>query len=36
MYCYLWNDGKYAMQIYSSESLSDDELLLIIDGIRIK
>ena len=33
---YLWNDGKYAMQIYSSESLSDDELLLIIDGIRIK
>lgn len=36
MYYYLWNDGKYAMQIYSSESLSDDELLLIIDGIRIK
>ena len=33
---YLWNDGKYAMQICSSESLSDDELLLIIDGIRIK
>lgn len=36
MYYYLWNDGRYAMQIYSSESLSDDELLLIIDGIRIK
>ena len=36
MYYYLWNDGKYAMQICSSESLSDDELLLIIDGIRIK
>lgn len=33
---YLWNDGKYAMQIHSSERLSDDELLLIIDGIRIK
>lgn len=33
---YLWNDGKYAMQIYSSESLSYDELVLIIDGIRIK
>lgn len=36
IFYYLWNDGKYAMQIYSSESLSDDELLLIIDGIRIK
>ena len=36
MYCYLWNDGKYAMHIYSSERLSDDELVLIIDGIRIK
>ena len=36
MYYYLWNDGKYAMQIYSSERLSDDELVLIIDGIRIK
>ena len=33
---YLWNDGKYAMHIYSSERLSDDELVLIIDGIRIK
>ena len=36
MYYYLWNDGKYAMQIYSSERLSDVELVLIIDGIRIK
>lgn len=36
MYYYLWNDGRYAMQIHSSECLSDDELLLIIDGIRIK
>lgn len=36
MYYYLWNDGKYATQIHSSERLSDDELLLIIDGIRIK
>ncbi len=36
IFYYLWNDGRYAMQIHSSERLSDDELLLIIDGIRIK
>lgn len=36
IFYYLWNDGRYAMQIHSSEHLSDDKLLLIIDGIRIK
>ncbi len=36
IFYYLWNDGKYAMQIHSSERLSDDELLLIIYGIRNK
>lgn len=36
IFYYLWNDGRYAMQIHSSERLSDDELLLIIYGIRNK
>lgn len=36
MYYYLWNDGKYAFQIYSNEQLSNDELLSIIDGLKIK
>ena len=36
MYYYLWNDGKYAFQIYSNEQLSDNELLSIIDGLKIK
>lgn len=36
MYYYLWNDGKYALQINSSEPLSDKELLSIISGIMIK
>ena len=33
---YLWNDGEYSFQIYSAEELSNNELLLIIDGLRIK
>ena len=33
---YLWNDGKYALQINSSEQLSNNELLSIINGLKIK
>lgn len=33
---YLWNDGKYAFKLISSESLSNDNLLLIIDGLKIQ
>lgn len=36
MHYYLWNDGKYAMKLISTEKLSDDELLLIINGLNIK
>lgn len=36
MYYYLWNDGRYAMQIYSNEQLSNEELLLMINGIKVK
>ena len=35
-YFYLWNDGKYALQINSTEKLSEQELLSIINGIKIK
>ena len=34
-YC-LWNDGKYAFKLISTEELSNDELLLIINGLKIK
>lgn len=36
MHYYLWNDGKYAMKLISTEKLSDGELLLIIYGLKIK
>lgn len=36
MYYYLWNDGKYALKINSIEKLSNDELLSIINGLKIK
>lgn len=36
MHYYLWNDGKYAMKLISTEKLSDDELSLIIIGLKIK
>ena len=36
MYCYLWNDGEYALKINSTEELSKDELFSIIDGLKIK
>ena len=36
MYYYLWNDGKYALKINSTEKLSNDELLSIINGLKIK
>lgn len=36
MHYYLWNDGKYAVKLISIEKLSDDELSLIISGLKIK
>lgn len=36
MYCYLWNDGKYALKLNSTDKLSENDLLLIIDGLKIK
>lgn len=36
MHYYLWNDGKYALKLNSTEELSDDELLSIIKGLKIK
>ena len=35
-YYYLWNDGKYALHVYSSMELSDSELMLIINGVVTK
>lgn len=34
--CYLWNDGKYALQITSDVELSAEELGKIINGITIE
>lgn len=33
---YLWNDGEYAFKLISTEDLSNDELLSIINGLKIK
>ena len=35
-YYYVWNDGKYALKIHSSEFLSEQLLRLIIEGIKVK
>jgi len=35
-YSYIWNDGKYALNIYSSEFLSEDIIKAIISGIKTK
>ncbi len=35
-YCYIWNDGKYAMQLYVSNELPEQTLTLIINGINTK
>lgn len=36
IYCYVWNDGKYALKLNSKEELSHETLEAIINGIRIK
>ncbi|MBO5715201.1 MAG: DUF4367 domain-containing protein [Clostridia bacterium] len=36
IYCYLWNDGKYAYKLNSTEELLDQSLELIINGIKTK
>lgn len=35
-YMYLWNDGKYTFSLDTAMLLNEDELLLIIDGVKIK
>ena len=35
-YYYIWNDGKYAMQLHSNYELSEQTLTLIINGIITK
>ena len=35
-YYYIWNDGKYAMQLNFTDELSDKTLSLIINGINTK
>lgn len=35
-YCYLWNDGKYALKLNSKEELSRETLEAIINGMKIK
>ena len=33
---YIWNDGKYSMRLKSSAELSNEEIILMLDGIIIK
>lgn len=34
--CYIWNDGKYAMRLTSLTEILSEDLILIVDGIKIK
>ena len=33
---YVWNDGKYSFKLYSTISISNDEIILLLEGITIK
>ena len=33
---YLWNDGKYFIEIVSSKAISIDEFLLLIEGVNVQ
>ena len=35
-YNYLWNDGKYALSIYSTKIIFEDDLVKIIENIVVK
>lgn len=35
-YYYLWNNGIYSMEIWSTSQISDAKLKLILDGIKVK
>lgn len=35
-HCYVWNDEKYYMKLTSSRQLSNDDVILILEGITIK
>ena len=33
---YIWNDGKYSIKLSSNTKLSDDEIILLFEGMKIK
>ena len=35
-YLYIWNDGQYSLSLKSNKELSNDEIVLILDGLTIK
>ncbi len=35
-HCYIWNDGKYSMKLSSITEFSNDEIILLVEGIVIK
>ena len=36
LHCYIWNDGKYSLQIRETTQLSTEEIALVLNGITIK
>ena len=36
LYCYIWNDGKYSLTLNSSTKLSNEDIILMLDGLTIK
>ena len=36
VHCYVWSDIQYSLQIMSTKQLSNEEMILILDGIAVK
>ena len=36
LYCYIWNDGKYSLTLNSSTKLSNEDIILMLDGLATK
>ena len=35
-YIYIWNDGKYSIKLSSNKEITNDDIILIIEGLIIK
>ena len=35
-HCYVWNDEKYSMKLKATQKVSNEDIVLILEGITIK